>query len=226
MNIGLLGGSFDPVHLGHLLVAIEAGYRLGLDRVWLLPARESPGKAPPAAAHHRLAMLEIAAQADPILEVCALEFELPAPSYTYRTLEALQARHPELRFSLILGMDALLGLPGWRDAQRVLELAHVVGVTRPGFAASGISERIVKPGGLYPGALRYNAYHDGLPPGPTPSSGPRELRFERGASLITVPAFEVSSREVRRRVKASEPITHLVPRGVADYLSTHQLYRS
>ena len=134
VTTGLLGGSFDPVHHGHLIAAERAAEALGLARVLLVPCMRQPLKrqGPVAAPEHRRAMLELAVAGDPRFAVETLELERPAPSYTVETLRALRERSPGERFVLLLGADAAADLPKWRSAEEVAQLAEVAVLTRPG----------------------------------------------------------------------------------------------
>jgi nicotinate-nucleotide adenylyltransferase len=129
----LFGGSFDPVHLGHLAVAEAAADQLGLP-VRFLPAREQPFKraAHVATAEQRVEMLTLAAAGNPALGVERIELELPTPSYTVRTLRALATRDPGTRYTLLLGADAAVDLPSWYEAEALPGLADVVVFARPG----------------------------------------------------------------------------------------------
>ena len=129
----LFGGSFDPVHLGHLVVAETAAEALGA-RVRLMPAREQPFKraAHGATPAQRAEMLALAVAGNPRLSVEPIELDLPAPSYTVRTLRALEAREPGNRFTLLLGADAARDLPAWFEVEALPALADVVVFARPG----------------------------------------------------------------------------------------------
>jgi nicotinate-nucleotide adenylyltransferase len=146
---GLLGGSFDPVHLGHLIAADRAAEVLGLQRVLFVPCARQPLKAcgPVAAAADRLAMLDlaIADHAGFVLEPLELQRPGPEPSYTVDTLRALKARWPSERLVLLLGADAAADLPRWRDVAEVARLAEVAAMTRPGApeASSGLVRHVV-----------------------------------------------------------------------------------
>jgi len=129
----LFGGSFDPVHVGHLVVAETAGETLGAT-VRLVPVREQPFKraAHGASPEERAEMLDLAVTGNPRLRVERIELGLPTPSYTVRTLRALADREPRNRFTLLLGADAARDLPGWYEVEALPELADVVVFTRPG----------------------------------------------------------------------------------------------
>jgi nicotinate-nucleotide adenylyltransferase len=133
LRVGLLGGSFDPVHYGHLRAAQWALETFELQEVRLVPARQSPFKGPcVASAADRRVMLELAVEGNPALSVEGCELEREAPSYTVDTLKTLAARSPQTRFTLILGSDAAAGLSGWRESDEVQRLADVRVLGRPG----------------------------------------------------------------------------------------------
>ena len=135
--IGLLGGSFDPIHHGHLLVAQAAVEALGLHELWFVPAREQPFKqgrhSAPAA--HRARMVELAIAGEPRFRLEPLELERPGPSYTVDTLRLLRAREPGAAFTLLVGADAAAELELWREAAALPELARIVAFARAGAPA-------------------------------------------------------------------------------------------
>jgi nicotinate-nucleotide adenylyltransferase len=141
---GLLGGSFDPVHHGHLIAAERALETLGLARVLLVPCARQPLKrqGPVASPEHRRRMLELAVAGDPRFAIETLELERPAPSYTVDTLRALRQRSPGERFVLLLGADAAADLGRWHEAGEVARLAEVAVLTRPG--ASEVRSALVR----------------------------------------------------------------------------------
>ncbi|MGH7674706.1 MAG: nicotinate-nucleotide adenylyltransferase [Gemmatimonadales bacterium] len=149
----LFGGSFDPVHLGHLIVAEAAADALGAEvRVRFVPAREQPFKrgAQGASPEQRAAMLELAVQGNPRFAVERIELDLPAPSYTVQTLRALVAREPETRFALLLGADAAQEVRTWREAAELPRLACVVAFARAGVPPSrnAIVDRVIEVPGI------------------------------------------------------------------------------
>jgi nicotinate-nucleotide adenylyltransferase len=137
--IGLFGGSFDPVHHGHLIVAQVAAERLGLESLRFLPAREQPFKRGRhgASPEHRAKMLSLALSGAPGFAVEAIELDRPGPSYTVNTLEELRRQEPESEFVLLLGADAATDLPAWHEAERIPQLARVVVFARPGSRVPG-----------------------------------------------------------------------------------------
>ena len=138
--VGLLGGSFDPVHNGHLIVGQVAAQALGLETLRLMPAREQPFKQGRhgASAADRAAMLDLAIEGVPGLSVEPLELSRAGPSYTVDTLRALHAREPGTEFTLLLGADAAADLPAWHEAAEVPRLARIVVFARPGSAVPGL----------------------------------------------------------------------------------------
>jgi len=198
MRIGILGGTFDPIHLGHLEAASAAARRLSLDRVLLLPSRTPPHRSaePRASAFHRFAMAALAAAERGML-VSDLEVRREGPSYTALTLEALHREGfaPSQLF-FITGSDAFAEVAAWYDYPRILQLANFVVVSRPGAP---------RPSELIPS-----------PESPIPD-GPTVLSVEANTP-------DVSSTDIRRRVGAGESIDGLVPSGVAGHIRRHHLY--
>lgn len=206
--IGLLGGTFDPVHNGHLRVAIEALEALDLATVHLLPLYQ-PGHrpAPTATAADRVAMLEAAVR--PPLRVDSIEIERGGTSYTVDTLETLRTRFPHRPLCLLLGLDSFLTLPSWHRPQALLELAHVIVATRPDItsaAAPGLDELIA------------NAQSERVADFHEHNAG--RLYF------LDIPLLPIASSELRARCRAGRSIRHLVPDAVDDYIGRQGLYRT
>jgi nicotinate-nucleotide adenylyltransferase len=198
MKIGILGGTFDPIHLGHLEAASAATRALSLDRLLLLPSRTPPHRStePRASVFHRFAMAALAA-AERDMSVSDLEVRRDGPSYTALTLEALHREGfapAELFF--ITGSDAFADVATWHDYPRILQLANFVVVSRPG--APRVAELIPNPQSPIPGA-------------PTVYS-------------VEADTPNVSSTDIRRRVGAGESIDGLVPSSVAGHIRRHHLY--
>ena len=198
MKIGILGGTFDPIHLGHLEAASAAKRALSLDRVLLLPSRTPPHRAtePRASVFHRFAMAAIAA-AELDFSVSDLEVRRDGPSYTALTLEALHREgFAPAQLFFITGSDAFAEVGTWYDYPRILQMANFVVVSRPG-------------------APRVSA----LLPNP-------QSPISNTPTLYSVEANtpDVSSTDIRRRVGAGEPIDGLVPSGVAGHIRRHHLY--
>ncbi len=140
-RVGLFGGTFDPPHLGHLVLAEWARARLALDRVIFMPAGTPPHKRGRrlSAAAHRLAMTRLAARGNPAFEVSALEARRRGPSFTVDTLQALRARHPGARLFLLLGADSLAEFATWREPAAIARLATLVVAARPGPAPRALA---------------------------------------------------------------------------------------
>ncbi|MBF6592216.1 MAG: nicotinate (nicotinamide) nucleotide adenylyltransferase [Ktedonobacterales bacterium] len=200
---GILGGTFDPPHMGHLVLAQEAYARLGLDRVWFVPAGAPPHKSGHtiSAVDHRRAMVERAIAGDARFALCAIELERAGPSYTSDTLGLLRERWgAAAEICLIVGWDMLISLPTWHDAAGVVAKAdRLVAAHRPGVA---VDERELE------------HVEAELP-------GVREkLR------LITAPQLDLAATAIRERVALALPIRYLVPEGVRHYIERHALYRA
>lgn len=198
MKIGVLGGSFDPIHLGHLIIAEEVRVRLGLTRVLFVPAQISPLKLarPLSPAEDRVRMLELAIASNPYFRVSRVDLERPGPSYSVDTLTELRAQIDEqTQIFFIIGADAVAELPTWRDPRTILELSQVVGVLRPGF--EGFDPATLEP--LVPGA-------------------------SRKILMLDVPEIGISASAIRARISLGLSIRYLVPESVERYIYEHGLY--
>ena len=198
MRLGLLGGTFNPPHLGHLVCASEAAEQLGLDRVLLTPVAIAPHKRAEQdpGADVRLALCRFAVEGDERLGVCDLEVRRGGSSYTVDTLRELHAGTPEDDLTFIAGGDIALGLPSWREPERVLELATLAVAEREGLVRADIVEHL---------AAR-------LPGTPPPV-------------FFDMPRVDISSSQIRRRVAAGRGIRYLVPEPVGELIARERLYR-
>ena len=196
MRLGLLGGTFNPPHIGHLVCAHQALDQLELDRVLLVPVHEPPHKGVEAdpGVDHRVELCRRAVADEDRLEVSLADAELPGPSYTVDTLRRLNERCPGDQLTFIVGGDMALSLPTWREPEAILELAELGVAEREGVRRADITERLA---GLRVDRLRF---------------------FE-------MPRLDVSSSLIRRYVAAGRSIRHLVPEGVEDYIGLAGLYR-
>ncbi len=189
-----MGGTFDPVHHGHLVAASEVAHRFRLDEVVFVPTGHPWQKLdrPVTHAEDRYLMTVIATAADPRFRVSRVDIDRGGPTYTVDTLRDLRAEYSvveggtELFF--ITGADALSSIAGWHDSADLLDLAHFVGVTRPGHVLTD----------------------HGLPEG--------------AVTLVEIPALAISSTDCRERVSRGEPIRYLVPDAIVDYVTRRQLY--
>jgi nicotinate-nucleotide adenylyltransferase len=200
--IGMLGGTFDPVHVAHVAVAQAARGELGLDEVVLVPAGLPPHKlgVAMAPAADRLAMVELAIDGEEGLSAGRIEIDRPGPSWTVDTvtglLDAGRARGREIDLTIILSADAFAGLPTWHEPDRLVRLARIAVAPRPGQAPPSIE--------ALPAELR---------------------RAAAGITILRGPNLDVSSTEIRRRVAEGRSIDGLVAPAVARYIEAHHLYR-
>lgn len=196
LRVGVMGGSFDPIHHGHLVAASEVAHRFGLDRVIFSPTGEAwhkgtTGRAP---AELRYLMTVVATASDPRFQVARVDIDRAGPTYTVDTLRDLRAELAltdpgvEADWFFITGADALAEILSWRDPDDVVSAAHLIGVTRPGHILAD----------------------PGLPP-------------DR-VSLVEVPALAISSTDIRDRVREGRPIRYLCPSGVVSLIAKHGLY--
>ena len=171
-RVGILGGAFNPPHLGHLVCAQEAQVQLELDRVVLVPVGEAPHRTleDDPGAEARLEMAELAAEGDPGLSVSRIELDRPGPSYTADTLAALRERAPDDELTLILGGDQAAALPSWHEPERVLELARVAAVERVDWAREEIVRSLAGLTGADRLTLRPHAADRDLLERPAPSA--------------------------------------------------------
>lgn len=199
-KIGVLGGTFDPIHLGHLIVAEDIRQKLGLGEVLFVPAGRPwlklKEEKPISAAEHRLAMVRLAVASNPYFKVSTLEIDRPGLSYSIDTVLELKAKlGAKAEIYFIVGPDALAELPRWKDPGRLVEVCQVVGIGRPGHAQTdlhilessipGVAQRIM---------------------------------------LMDVPQMDISATEIRRRVAQRLSIRYLVPEAVEKYIAEHKLY--
>lgn len=200
-KIGVLGGSFNPLHSGHLVLARDALEQAGLDRVLFMPCAEPPHKPAGclASGQHRLRMLQEAVAGEPGLGVSEVELSRLGTSFTVDTMRVLKDEQPGVDFSFLIGADSLFELHTWKDIDILLTLCRFLVLARPGFdLGSGAAARVQ-----------------------LPAPWPEKLLD----SVIAVRAMEISSTEIRKRVRAGQSIRCLVPEGVARYIDQHHLYR-
>jgi nicotinate-nucleotide adenylyltransferase len=196
-RIGLLGGTFNPPHLAHLVCAQEAHERLGLDRVVFVPVFQPPHKQVEAdpGVEHRVALCERAIGDDERFAVSRVEADRPGPSFTVDTLRRLNESNPQDELTFIIGGDMAQALPTWHEPESVLALAELGVAEREGVRRADITERL------------------------TGLAGADRIRF------FDMPRLDISSSLIRRRVAAGRPIRFLVPDAVAGYIAEHRLYQ-
>lgn len=204
MRWGILGGTFDPIHLGHLLLAEEGREILALDKVLFVPAGQPWLKAgqPLTAAIHRLRMVELATADNPHFEVLRWEGERPGPSYTVDTLARLRSESgADVELHFILGLDALADFPRWKDPERILQLANLAVVPRPGYVADGDGDDIVAEI-----KSRYPAYADRI-------------------TMLAVESVAISATDLRRRLAIGQSLRYRTPAAVGEYIGEQGLYK-
>ncbi|MCI0546898.1 MAG: nicotinate-nucleotide adenylyltransferase [Candidatus Rokubacteria bacterium] len=213
-EIGVLGGSFNPIHFGHLLVADLLAEALGFDRVVLVPAARPPHKpsAELADAEHRLAMTRLAVAGHPRFEVSDLELRRSGLSYTVDTLAALA---PRGRLSLLIGSETFLDLLSWKDPVGIVGRARLVVVPRSGlgFDPAGAPARAILD---QLGLERFV---------PVPMDGAPLAAAPRTPLLAEVASLPISGSDLRRRARAGRSLAFRLPEAVADYIRSHRLYR-
>jgi nicotinate-nucleotide adenylyltransferase len=216
MRLGLLGGTFDPIHVGHLDVAAAARSLLRLDRVLLIPSLSPPHRRaqPHASSYHRFAMLALAADGLDGVAVSDLEMREAGPSYTARTLARLRAGGwcPSQLF-FITGGDAFAEIATWYDYPAVLDASHFVVVSRPGHGVEHVRARVPDL------ADRFVPVSAGAPPGDRALAGSPTRVF-----FIEARTADVSSTGIRDRLAAGQAIDGLVPPAVARHIHQHRLY--
>jgi nicotinate-nucleotide adenylyltransferase len=197
VRVGILGGTFNPPHLGHLVCAQEAHLQLSLDQVMFVPARIPPHKPveDEPGPEHRLELCRAAVADDDRFVVSDLEMARPGPSFTVDTLVELNRIEPERELFLIVGGDVAAGLPFWHEPERVLSLATPAVAKRRGTTRARVDEALQRLSG-----------------------GERAVFFR-------MPRIAISSTLVRHRVALGQPIRYIVPDPVADYIARHHLYR-
>jgi nicotinate-nucleotide adenylyltransferase len=200
MRVGIFGGTFDPVHVGHLILAEQAREQARLDEVWFVPAPRPPQKEEQAVTRfdQRVEMLKLAVAGHPAFRIDELEKERTGPSYTVDTLSELHRRYPEHTFLLLIGGDSLADLPTWREPRRILEQAGLVVMARHG--CPPVSENDLR--------QRLGWPADTLLP----------------TTVVQAPTIEVASRDLRQRVAEGRSIRYFVPRAVEVYIHEKRLY--
>ncbi len=196
MRIGILGGTFDPIHCGHLIAAEQARAAQQLDRVLFIPANRSPLKpAAWAATAHRIAMVRLAIEDCPAFYLSTIDVDRPPPSYAIDTVAALQRAAPNDSFVFLIGTDQLADLPHWRAPEQLLRLVPIVALSRPGAThafAAAMSQ-------LSPAA-------------------------RARITIQEIPAVHISASAIRSRVAAGLALCDLTPEPVVTYIARHKLY--
>lgn len=197
-RLAIMGGTFDPIHYGHLVAAEGARYEFNLDRVIFIPAARPPHKTgqevtDPA---HRQAMVEMAVASNQWFECSALEIEREGPSYTVNTIQTVCKMHPATSIFFITGADAVLEILTWKDVDKLLNVCKFIAATRPGYDLGNLKHIL--------------------------SSLPE--KYLKNICTMEVPALAISSTDIRSRLAAGKPIKYLLPETVEEYIFDHELY--
>jgi len=198
VRVGVLGGTFDPIHIAHLVIAEESRARLNLDEVLFVPAGTPPHKLNKhiTAVEHRLAMIQLAIASNPYFVLSRLDIDRPAPSYSVDTIEALRRQlGPQVLIYFIIGMDSLSEMPTWHEPERLVALCEFAVINRPGYQVDLSQLETALPGVV-----------------------PR-------VTFVPAPEISVSSSDIQHRVQMGFPIKYQVLPAVEDYIYQHRLYK-
>ena len=197
-RIGLMGGTFNPVHMGHLLLAERAYEQMELDKVWMMPNAVPPHKAGQQilSKEHRIAMLKLAIEGNPHFQLSLFEKEDRA-HYSYETMESLQKAYPDCEFYYLMGADSLFDIEKWVEYRRFLASCHILAAGRIDGENQELSD-----------------WTETL-----------KEKYLAKITLLNSPVIEISSSEIRSRKKKGKSIRYLVPDSVFSYIETHSLYR-
>jgi nicotinate-nucleotide adenylyltransferase len=198
-RLAIMGGTFDPIHYGHLVAAEGARYEFNLDRVIFVPAARPPHKTGKEMTHpaHRLAMVERAVYSNSHFEASALEIEREGLSYTINTVNAVRKIHPAAEIYFITGADAVLEILTWKNVEELLNICKFIAATRPGYNLENMEHTLVS----LPG------------------------KFLNNICTMEVPALAISSTDIRARVAEGRPIKYLLPELVERYIFEENLYK-
>ena len=197
-SIGVIGGTFDPIHYGHLAAAEEARVRVDLEKVLFVVAGLPPHKLDEdvTSVEHRLAMVRLAIVSNPFFDISRVDIDRPGPSYSVDTISILQERWgQEAEVFFIMGVDTLVEVPTWHQPERLIGLCHLVAVTRPGFQVDMRQLEASMPG------------------------------IRSRVQMVNMPGLDISSSDLQERVKKGLPIKYQVPEPVESYIAEHELYR-
>lgn len=196
MKIGIMGGTFDPIHNGHLMLGDYACRQFRLQRIWVMPNGNPPHKSQETASEHRIRMAALAIENDPRFELNLYEAERPEVSYSYETIQNLSELYPEHDFYFILGADSLFTIESWRRPDSLLSDCTILAACRDDKDIPQMMEQI-----------------DYL-----------KKKYYARIELLSSPMMDVSSSDIRRMVQYGMDVSHLVPPGVEEYIREHRLY--
>ena len=204
-RIGIMGGTFDPIHHGHLVAGSEVADLFGLDMVVFVPTGQPWQKKDRfvSPAEDRYLMTVVATASNPRFQVSRVDIDRGGDTYTVDTLTDMRKLYPDAELFFITGADALSKIVTWRDWESMFDLAHFVGVTRPGYELPGVGEGV----------------------GDDATLAPLQSELDEGRlSLVEIPAMAISSTDCRKRSSEGRPVWYLVPDGVVQYITKHGMY--
>jgi nicotinate-nucleotide adenylyltransferase len=219
MKIGIFGGTFNPIHYGHLRAVEEVQEMLALDKVLFIPSGKPPFKKTGLiSARHRYEMTAIAIKNNPLFEISDIEIRTSAISYSVETLNKLIKKYKNAEFFFILGIDAFLDLPKWKQPRRLMALTNLVIISRPGFSFAD----------LLSATYLENVHKKTLK---EVESGARtgfsyELGSGKKVFLCKIAGLDISASRIRSLVRAGRTIKYLLPDSVESYIISHKLYRN
>ena len=224
MRIGIMGGTFDPIHLGHLRAAEEIYWAFGLDRIIFVPAARPPHKEEvvAASAMHRYEMVSLATVFTPYFTVSPIELQREGKSYSVETVREFQRLSgPDTNLYFVVGVDAFLEMSEWREAKELLTLARVIVTARPGWRLDEVEHLLAPEQRRLLGhpTFRYLKVSEVDPERVEEAPAPRQVL------LVEVVSLDIASREIRQLVEEGRSIRHLVPDTVAAYMAKNRLYQ-
>lgn len=198
VKFGIMGGSFDPVHFGHLMVANEVAHVCGMEGIIFVPAGNPPHKDSKLMADfcHRYEMVRLSMRGNDKFSLSDIEIVHPGKSYTVDTLRAFKRTLGECELFFITGIDAILQLPTWKEPENLMKLCTFIAVDRPGYSSPEVPAKLSELGCAYGGTIE----------------------------MVHVPMLQISSTDIRQRVRNSRPIKYLVPDLVEQYIFDNKLY--
>lgn len=212
-RVGIFGGTFNPIHYGHLRAAEEVRERLGLGNILFIPSYNPPLKdSGLVSAEHRYEMTRLATEANPFFDISDIECRRRGKSYSVDTLRALKELYPQNEFYFILGIDAFMELPAWYQPETLMELTNFVVISRPGYSFSGISAMRGIDAAVISGLDNCRAGNE------------VSLRSGKKLNLLEVTPFSISATAIRRLVREGGSIKYLLPEKVESYIIANKLY--
>jgi len=213
-RVGVFGGTFNPIHYGHLRAALEVREKLGLEKILFVPSGNPPLKISdlaPAANRHE--MTRLATASHPFFEVSDIECRQQGKSYTLNTLRALRGMHPGISICLVLGIDSFLEIPAWHQHVKLLEETDIVVISRPGCTFSSLSRMLEADPGML--SALDSASMDVLA---------SHIGRGRDAVLLNVTPFRISATMIRGLIRGGKSIKYLLPEAVESYIISHNLF--